>query len=113
MDPSLANLFVYSGQITLIVTLAAIGMRLIGQTTARARLAYWRAVVTACLLLPLLPVRRADVVTTSATIVRTEQAATTSTDSDASVAPSLAVLPWLLLAGGAARMSWLAIAMLR
>jgi hypothetical protein len=70
---SLGNLAIYSAQVLLVVVAATIGARVVARSAPRPRLAFWRAVVVACLLLPLWPTRRIDVATTfSAAIATTE-----------------------------------------
>ena len=102
-------LAVYSAQILVVVgvaTLAAMAVRL---TLPAARLQYWRGVLALCLLLPLVPDFSAA--GPAATVTFDVAAAATAPRREAAGpwAPALiAPLPWLLAAGAAARLLWLA-----
>ena len=110
-DPSLGNLLIYSAQVLLVVAGAAIGALIVRPPAPRVRLAYWRAVVAVCLLLPLWPLKRVDVAAAAGTIVsgETVNAASTPTSPTA----PLSFVPWLLLSGAAARGAWLGLGVLR
>ncbi len=74
---SLSNLVIYSAQILLVVAAATIGGHILRLSAPRPRFAFWRAVVAACLLLPLWPTR-IDVATTSTMIGGAETVASRS-----------------------------------
>jgi cell shape-determining protein MreD len=52
MALSTLNILIYSAQILVLISAAAIGAAIFRLPLARARLAYWRVVVVACLVLP-------------------------------------------------------------
>jgi len=52
MALSTTNILIYSAQILVLISAAAIGAAIFRLPLARARLAYWRVVVVACLILP-------------------------------------------------------------
>jgi beta-lactamase regulating signal transducer with metallopeptidase domain len=108
---SLSNLVIYSAQVLMVVVAAAIGARLVRPPTPRPRLAFWRAVVATCVLLPLWPARRVDLVMTSATIV-TDATNRGSKATEASPTIPLSLIPWLLLSGAVARGAWLGLGVL-
>jgi TonB family protein len=115
-----ANLLAWSLQAGVIVLVAAPLPRLLGLWSPRVRMAYWRAVLVACLLLPLLQpwvVRQAppalEVEATAEVVAGTANPATAAT----SAAP-LASLPFwrralpidaaaVLVAGALLRLGWL------
>jgi beta-lactamase regulating signal transducer with metallopeptidase domain len=111
---SLGNLAIYSAQVLLVVMAATIGARVVAPSAPRPRLAFWRAVVVACLLLPLWPTRRIDVATTfSAAIATTETVRRQPGETEPFSRAPLGLIPWLLLAGAAARGAWLTIGVLQ
>jgi hypothetical protein len=108
---SLSNLLIYSAQVLLVVVAATIGARIVGLSAPRPRLVFWRAVVAACVLLPLWPAR-VDVATTSAPIVRSETVDPRSDATDLSPTAPRNLIPWLLLFGAATRGAWLGVGVL-
>jgi beta-lactamase regulating signal transducer with metallopeptidase domain len=111
---SLGNLAIYSAQGLLVVTAATVGARVVAPSAPRPRLAFWRAVVVACLLLPLWPTRRIDVATTfSPAIATTEMVRQEPGATEPFSRAPLGLIPWLLLAGAAARGAWLTIGVLQ
>ena len=109
---SLSNLVIYSAQILLVVAAATIGGHILRLSAPRPRFAFWRAVVAACLLLPLWP-KRIDVATTAATIGGAETVASRSDVTVVSPTAWISLIPWVLLSGAAARGAWLAFGFLR
>jgi len=101
------NLAIYSVQLLLVVIAAAIGARVVAPSVPRTRFAFWRAVVVACLLLPLWPVRRIDVVPALALPMAGETLQSKRAVIDPGATVALDVVPWLLLFGAAARGAWL------
>src|ERR1700733_2252328 len=55
MALSTTNILIYSAQMLVLISAAAIAAAIFRLPLARARLAYWRGVVVACLLLPWVP----------------------------------------------------------
>jgi beta-lactamase regulating signal transducer with metallopeptidase domain len=108
---SLSNLVIYSAQVLLVVVCAAIGEHIVRPRAPRPRLAFWRAVVATCVLLPLWPARRVDVVMSSATIV-TDAVNRGSKATEASPTVPFSLIPWLLLSGAVARGAWLGLGVL-
>src|SRR5881628_3206734 len=87
IDTSLENLGVYFLQVALLVSAAGLAASLLRLAMPRARLTFWRLVVLACLLLPLVPVREVDLVAPAAASVAAS--VVTATAIDASVAVPL------------------------
>jgi TonB family protein len=122
LDPvNAANLLRYFGQVLVVIASAEIGLRAIRPASARLRLIFWRLAITCCLLLPLLPVAR---IIDPAPPARTPAAASAAASSVAAPTDlvsrvrsgllpaaegAAAFLPWLLLAGAAARAAWLGV----
>jgi TonB family protein len=124
-DGSLQNLLLYFLQIMLVVTAASAAAPLLRLAMPRARLTYWRAVVLACLVLPLLPMRRVEHVEFAPTAAATGSVAIVApatadapvvvrTADAGSATRLLAVLvPWLLFAGIVGRTAWLGVGLVR
>ena len=112
---SLANLIAYSAQVLIVVATAAFAAGVVRMPMARARVAYWRLIVAACLALPLLaqPADRVVFTTESAGDVTTPVAVvdTGEVQPEPRVSAAAAV-SGLLLAGAAARAAWLGIGIL-
>lgn len=125
LDGSLQNLLLYFLQIMLVVTAASAAAPLLRLAMPRARLTYWRAVVLACLVLPLLPMRRVEHVEFAPTAAATGSVAIVApatvdipvvvrTADAGSATRLLAVLvPWLLFAGIVGRTAWLGVGLVR
>jgi beta-lactamase regulating signal transducer with metallopeptidase domain len=98
IELSLPNAITYSIQILLIVLAAATAARLLPLPTAMTRFAYWRAIMTGALLLPLLSLFRAvPVVTTAIDDGVSAASSAIAGPQAAGVAPQL---PWVgILAG--------------
>jgi beta-lactamase regulating signal transducer with metallopeptidase domain len=109
---SLSNLLIYSAQVLLVVVAATIGVHVIGPSAPRPRLGFWRAVVAACLLLPLWPTR-IDMTAISVPIVGGENVDPRSEVTALSPTLPLRLIPWLLLFGATARGAWLGLGLLR
>ena len=115
-DAALANVITYSAQVLFVVAAAAVAALLVRLPMARARVAYWRLVLAACLALPLLT-RPADriVFVAPASVGRVPAAAvvdTTTVAAEPAAPPVAEVVKWLLLAGVAARAVWLGVGIL-
>jgi beta-lactamase regulating signal transducer with metallopeptidase domain len=111
---SLGNFAIYSAQVLLVVVAATIGARVVARSAPRPRLAFWRAVVVACLLLPFWPTRRIDVPTTTfSAAIATETVLREPGATEPFSRAPLALIPWLLLAGATARGAWLTIGVLQ
>jgi hypothetical protein len=110
---SLGNFAIYCAQVLLVVVAATIGARVVAPSAPRPRLAFWRAVVVACLLLPLWPTRRIDAATTFSAAIATETVRREHGATEPSSRAPLALVPWMLLAGAAARGAWLTIGVLQ
>jgi TonB family protein len=113
MTLSTPNILIYSVQILVLIATAAIGAAIFRLPLARARLAYWRVVVVACLILPwvsaLVSVPPAFV--GPYPISRIAFGITAETGSGSS--PFTRSIPLLLLLGAVARGAWLALGLLR
>ncbi len=114
-DASLANLIAYSAQVLIVVATAAFAAGVVRMPMARARVAYWRLIVAACLALPLLaqPADRVVFTTESAGDATTPVAVvdTGEVQPEPRVSAAAAV-SGLLLAGAAARAAWLGVGVL-
>ncbi len=115
------NLGVYVIQVVLVVAAATLAASLLRLAVPRARLTYWRAVVVACLVLPLLPVRHIDVVApiepaiTATAVTATAIVAPIASPARRSIPARriLELLPWLLLFGAGGRAMWLGAGLFR
>ena len=114
-DANLANLIAYSAQVLIVVATAAFAAGVVRMPMARARVAYWRLIVAACLALPLLaqPADRVVFTSESAGDATTPVAVvdTGEVQPEPRVSAAAAV-SGLLLAGAAARAAWLGIGIL-
>jgi hypothetical protein len=112
MLPSTGDLLVHSGHVLAVVSIAAMAIRMLPLDRARARLAYWRAVVLLCLALPFLPAAQiapgdaAAQFGAAAAIGLIGAAATTMAPAWISLGQ---LVPWVLLTGLVARVVWLAV----
>jgi protein TonB len=114
-DASLANLAAYSAQVLIVVASGALAATLVRLPMARARVAYWRLIVAACLALPLLaqPAERVVLVAQSASDAGTVSAIVDGGDVDPGPPVSaVAAVAWLLVAGAGARAAWLGLGIL-
>jgi TonB family protein len=107
MDPLLLALIIFSAQLLVIVSVAAVAEALGRVTDPRLRLTYWRGVALACLALPLSAIASPEALGFGVTFL------VVSLDG-AESAPVRPVLPaagrvvwWLLCAGALARLGWL------
>jgi TonB family protein len=121
IDTSLRNLGVYVLQILLLVSAASLAASLLHLAMPRARLIYWRIVVFACLMLPLVPVRHIDLVAPTEPTV-TSSAATATAIAAPIARPAqrtraahllIGLLPWTLIVGVAGRTIWLGVGFVR
>src|SRR3989442_6547666 len=110
IDRSLGNLGVYFLQVALLISAAGLAASLLRLAMPRARLTFWRLVVFACLLLPLVPVREVDLVAPAAASVAASVVTATAIDAPVAVPPhqplartTLELLPWVLAIGIVAR----------
>jgi beta-lactamase regulating signal transducer with metallopeptidase domain len=106
------NLLIYSAQVLLVVVAATIGAHIVGLSAPRPRLVFWRAVVAACVLLPLWPAR-VHVAMTSSPIVGVETVDPPSEATDLSPSAPRSLIAWLVLSGAASRGAWLGFGLLR
>jgi beta-lactamase regulating signal transducer with metallopeptidase domain len=109
---SLGNFAIYSAQVLLVVVAATIGARVVAPAP-RPRLAFWRAIIVACLLLPFWPTRRIDVATIFSAPIATETVRREPGATEPFSRAPLGLIPWLLLAGATARGVWLTIGVLQ
>src|ERR1700681_1237992 len=113
MALSTTNILIYSVQILVLISAAAIGAATFRLPLARARLAYWRVVVIACLVLPWVSL----LVSVPPTFVSTHPISsiafgiTPETVSGSSLFTRF--VPLLMLLGAVARAAWLALGLLR
>jgi len=107
MDALSTALVIYSSQILLIVSAAAIGERLLRMARPTARLAYWRAVGVLCLALPWIASSSADVPTVSVTfdVLPAQVAAVQTVVTALPTAGPIAMWIWAL--GAIAGLAWL------
>jgi TonB family protein len=113
MALSTINILIYSAQILVLISAAAIGAAIFRLPLARARLAYWRVVVVACLLLPWVPalVRVAPGFVSPHPFPTIAFAVTLETSGGSS--QFTRSVPLLLLLGAIARGAWLALGLVR
>jgi TonB family protein len=117
----LYNLGLYVIQVALLVAAASLAASLLRVAMPRARLTYWRAVVFACLMLPLLPVRRIDFVAPVEPAVTASVATATPINRPVAAPASksvttgaiLPLVPRIWLIGACARGVWLGVGLLR
>src|SRR5438093_11490317 len=116
----LRNFGVYFLQVALLVSAAGLAASLLRLAMPRARLTFWRLVVLACLLLPLVPVREVDLVAPAAASVAASVVTATAIDAPIAAPPHkpfartpLELLPWVLAIGIVARAMWLGVGFLR
>jgi TonB family protein len=105
-----AALLTYSAQVLILVAAAALAARAVRLPLPAARLHYWRVVVALCLLLPALTgLSAAGRPVATVTFEAAAAAAAVSPPPAASwMASAGTALPWIILAGIAARLLWLA-----
>jgi TonB family protein len=114
-DASLANLIAYSAQVLIVVAAGALGAVIVRLPIARARVAYWRLIIAACLALPLIAQPVDDIVFTAepagkaASLSSVGGVAEGPAETRVSVA---AMVGSLLLAGAVARGAWLGLGIL-
>ena len=113
MALSTTNILIYSAQILVLIGAAAVGAAIFRLPLARARLAYWRVVVVACLILPWVPalVRVPPAFVSPHPISRIAFGITAETESGSWLFTRS--VPLLLLLGAVARAAWLALGLLR
>jgi TonB family protein len=109
------NLLIYFAQVLLVVLAATAAIRVLRPAVPRLRLAYWRAVVLLCLLLPVIPGGRGDGAKKAANVPTFEVVTDTRAAGAAMSSFPLVVawLPWIFAAGAAARGSWLMLGLIR
>jgi bla regulator protein BlaR1 len=101
-------LVTYSAQVLILVSAAALAALAVRLSLPAARLQYWRAVVVLCLLLPAVPdLRMAGPVATVTFEVAAGAPALAARPGESWVAASAPILPWIVVAGVAARLLWL------
>jgi TonB family protein len=107
MDDMLVSVGVYSVQVAVVIAVAAVAELTVRLRPGSARLAFWRFVVFACLLLPIAPDRPAPVIL--APVVSGTVAGVGAAMGSTGMAPAAAGnrLWWLLVAGGLLRAAWL------
>jgi TonB family protein len=105
------NIAAYSLQIGMLVAIAAAAARVMRVRTPATRLAFWQTLLGACLLLPLIrPWARG----TATGLVAVNTIVRGTAQAQASRAPDLASILWLLLVAGViVRFGWLGIGLLR
>src|ERR1700731_2085266 len=113
MALSTLNILIYSAQILVLISAAAIGAAIFRLPLARARLAYWRGGGVACLVLPWVSalVSVPPPLVSPRPVSSTAFGITAATGSGASLFTQSVPL-WLLL-GAVVRGAWLAIGLLR
>jgi TonB family protein len=106
-------LALYSLEILLLVASAAAAVSLV-RVPPRGRLVLWRAVVIACLLLPLAPPRVVHVdLMPMATTARVIDPGSSTLMTGASTASIIGLIPWIVVAGALLRTVWLGIGIIR
>src|SRR5579862_7083542 len=111
-----SNIIAYAVQIGLVVGIGATLPALLRLKAPRARLLFWQLLLIACLALPWVRPWRSEVITISnAQVAATQVVARMTTTAPAPFAmPSLTVIVlWLLVAGVAVRLVWLALGLLK
>jgi TonB family protein len=106
-------LALYSLEILLLVASAAAAVSLV-RVPPRGRLVLWRAVVIACLLLPLAPPRVVHVdLMPMATAARVIDPGSSTPMTGSSTASIIGLIPWIVVAGALLRTVWLGIGIIR
>src|SRR5262245_42135900 len=106
-------LALYSLEILLLIASAAAAVSLV-RVPPRGRLVLWRAVVIACLLLPLAPPRVVQVdLMPMATTARVIDSGSSTLTTNASTASIIGLIPWIVVAGALLRTVWLGIGIVR
>jgi TonB family protein len=114
VTPAAAALLTYSAQVLIVVAVSALAALAVRLSLPKARLHYWRAVIVLCLLLPAVPDLPARGPAATVTFELASGAAAAMAPPAASwTSPVAGVLPWLVLAGIAARLMWLAAGAIR
>src|SRR5580704_11208448 len=113
MTLSTPNILIYSAQMLVLIGAAAIGAAIFRLPLARARLAYWRVVVGACLVLPWV----SALVSVPPPLVSLHPVSSIAVGLTAETGSGSSLftrsIPLLLLLGAVARGAWLAIGLLR
>jgi beta-lactamase regulating signal transducer with metallopeptidase domain len=105
----LRDLVAYSTQATVLVGVGAIMASLLRLRVPRVRHAYWQALLTVCVFLPLLQPWRPEIPESSGNTLRSITFALPSTTA-APTGPSLAeIVLWLICAGIVLRIVWMAL----
>ena len=125
MHLALQNLFGWSVQITVLAGVAALASRLILVDSARVRYAWWRLLLLACLMLPILQPWHVATAGTSTTLDQavmlrdlghlrggSSRGASALFQLWASLPPWRTLLVWGLATGAALRLLWLLVGLL-
>jgi TonB family protein len=107
------NLVAYSLQIGLLVGLAAFVPALLRLRLPGAKLAYWHILLAACLLLPAIRPWKRAVVNGDVQVTTTVLAVAPSPAKTSREIPTSQIALLLLIAGGGARLAWLALGLWR
>jgi TonB family protein len=114
---TLANVIAYSAQVACIAALATCLWTLLRINDADLRYAYWRVVLSLCLLLPLFQPRRvpAALLGTSSAVIETQIGAPLAYAApiNAPLIPWTTALLLLLALGAGARLAWVAVSLVR
>jgi hypothetical protein len=107
MEPLLLAFIVFSTQLLVIISVAAIAEALVRVTDPRLRLMYWRGVALACFALPFSAILGPQAFGSGVTFLVASAQGTESARIRA-VLPTAATVVWpLLCAGALARLGWL------
>lgn len=116
MSPALvwSNILAYSLQIGLLVGLGALAPAVLRMRMPRARLLYWQVLLVACLALPWVRNWRQEVVAGTIQVSGVVTAAASSSSAPVHrTIPFAAIALWILAAGVAIRLGWLAVGLAR
>jgi TonB family protein len=109
-----AALLTYSGQLLIVVAIAAVAAAAVGLSLPAARLQYWRAVILLGLLLPAVPDLGADRPAATVTFQLAGGALVPAAPAAASTLAGLgSLVPYVVGLGIAARLAWLVVGALR
>ena len=107
MDPLLLALIIFSAQLLVIVSVAAIAEALVSVTDPQLRFTYWRGVALACLALPFIGFAGPEAFGSGVTFLIASVEGAASAPVWASLPAAGNVVWWLLCAGALARLGWL------
>ena len=107
-----SNILAYCLQVGLLVALAAFVPALVRMRAAGARLVYWQLLLVACLLLPWVRPWHREVIAANISVTTVVTGVAAAAPASFHISPG-SLLLWLLAAGTAGRLAWLAVGLSR